>query len=249
MFVAVLSSNQRNDNVYVELGIAIATERRILILASQDVPLMLDIAEIPTIRTDVTNRDAINFMLDQVLAAPPRKYSSQSPLPVTQKGQPIGDLAHELVEKLEALGEHIRENELVDLVMLALRNSGYVNVTREALIGDSNSSSRPDLIIWSDEFGPWIGNPLIIEVKRNLKGKMECLHTVKQVLSYLQLGQTRSALILYTSTTTSIDNLSSIAPPNIFFLDVHQLFTTMRTKSFAKVMIDLRNHRVHGRNA
>jgi hypothetical protein len=35
----------------------------------------------------------------------------------------------------------------------------------------------------------------------------------------------------------------------ILILDVHELLTAMRTKSFAKVMIDLRNRRVHGIDA
>lgn len=104
LFLAVLSSKQQSDNVYIELGIAIARERRILILAPPDVSLMLDIAEIPAIRTDVTNRNAISFMLDQVLATPPRKYRPHVPVSATQKGQPIGDLANELLEKLEASG-------------------------------------------------------------------------------------------------------------------------------------------------
>jgi hypothetical protein len=243
LFLAVLSSKQQNDNIYIELGIAIAKERRILILAPLDVPVMLDIAEIPAIRTDVTNRNAISFMLDQVLAAPPRKYRPHSPVSATQKGQPIGDLADELLEKLEASGEHVREDKIVQLVMLALQSSGNSTIENNPLLADGKPDRRADHIVWSDELGPWIGNPLVIEVKRTLK---EPRRAVEQVLSYLQLSQTRSALILYANKAASIGNLASISPPNIFFLDVHELLTAMRTKSFAKVMIDLRNRRVHG---
>ena len=243
LFLAVLSSKQRNDNVYIELGIAIAKERRILILRPLEEPLMSDIAEIPAIHTDVSNRDAISFMLDQVLAAPPRKYRPHLPVPVTQKGQPIGDFANELLEKLGTHSEHEREDEIVQLVMLALQNSGYSTIKYNPLLGDSKAARRADLVVWSDEFGPWIGNPLIIEVKRTLK---EPRSAVQQVLSYLQLSQTRSALILYANKTASLGNLLSISPPNIFFLDVHELLTAMSTKSFAQVMIDLRNRRVHG---
>ncbi len=248
LFIAILSSEQRNDNVYIELGIAIAKECRILILAPPDAPLMLDIAEIPAIRTDVTNRNTISFMLDQVLEAPPRKYRPQLPVSVTQKGQPIGDFANELLERLDAPSEPVREDEIVQLVMLALQNSGYSTIANNPLLGDSKSARRADLIVWSDEFGPWIGNPLIIEIKRTLKGH-NYLDAVEQVLGYLQLSQTRSALILYANKTASIDNLSSLSPPNVFFLDVHDLLTAMRIKSFAKVMIDLRNRRVHGKDA
>lgn len=138
LFIAILNPKQRNDNVYIELGMAIAKERRILILASLDVPLMVDIAEIPAIRTDVTNRNAISFMLDQVLATPPRKYRPQLPEAVTYKGQPIGELANELLDKLEAAGEQVREDEIVQLVILALQNSGYSTIANNPLLGDSN---------------------------------------------------------------------------------------------------------------
>ncbi len=245
LFIAVLSAEQRNDNIYIELGIAIAKECRILILAPLDEPLMLDIAEIPTIRTDVTNRNAISFTLDQVLAASPRKYRPQLPASVTQTGQPIGDFANELLEKLETPDKQVRENEMVQLVMQALKNGGYPTIANNPLLGDSKLAVRADLIVWSDEFGPWIGNPLIIELKSTLT-KHSYIDIVKQVQSYLQLSQTRSALILYANKAASIGNLSSISPPNIFFLSVHDLLIAMRTKSFAKVMIDLRNRRFHG---
>jgi len=243
LFLAVLSSEQSNDSVYVELGIAIAKERRILIIAPPDRPLMVDIAELPIVRTDITNHDAISLMLDQVLMAPPRKFRSQLPLSVAQKGQPLGDFADELQEKLKALGEHGREDEITQLLMLALEKSGYSTIANSPLLGYDR---RADLVVWSDEFGPWIGNPLIIEVKSTLEKRADWSDAVRQVLSYLQLSQTRSALILCAKKAVPTDDLSSIFPPNIFFLDIYQLFTAMRTKSFAKVMIDLRNRRVHG---
>lgn len=255
LFIAVLSPEQSNDQIYIELGIAIAKERRILILAPPGVSPTLDIAEIPTIRTDATNSSAISFMLDQVLEAPLRKYRTQLPSSVPQKSQPIGDLADELLKEIDAPDKHITEDEIIYLLMLALRKSIPSPVTRSPLLEDSNSlypwgyskqAMHPDLMIWSDELGPWIGNPLIIEVKRVLKGQKDCTETVEQVLNYLRLSQIRSVIIVYASKAASIDNLSSMSPPNIFFLDIHELLNAMRTKSFARVMIDLRNRRVHG---
>ncbi len=243
LFIAVLNSEQRNDNIYVELGIAIAKECRILIVTPPGQSLMVDIAELPAVRADVTNRDAIGFMLDQVLMGPPRKFRHQLPMPITQKGQPIGDFADEL---LATLNQNVHERELIHLLVLALEKSGYPTLAHESLL---ESGRRADLIIWSNEFGPWIGNPLIIEVKETFDTKVNWNAIVQQMLRYLQLSQTRSALILYANTKIIPDNLSSIAPPNIFFLDIHQLFNAMRVKSFAEVMIDLRNRRVHGKDA
>jgi len=79
------------------------------------------------------------------------------PMPITQKGRPIGDFADEL---LAVLDQNVRENEMIQLLMRALEKSGYSTIAHESLL---KYGRRADLIIWSDEFGSWIGNPLIIE--------------------------------------------------------------------------------------
>lgn len=255
LFIAVLSSNQSNERVYIELGIAVAKERRILVLAPPGVLPTLDIAEIPAIRADATNRDAISFMLDQMLETPSKKYRSQLPQLTPEKSQPLGDLADEILAKLDAPDKQMTEDDMVGLLAQALRKSVPSKVVESPLLADRNGTSsrryvkltrHPDLMIWSDELGPWIGSPLIIEVKRTLRGEKGCDEAVQQVLSYLQLSQTRSALIVYVNKTSSVSNVLSLSPPNVFFLDIHELLNAMRTKSFARVMIDLRNRRVHG---
>jgi|GEM_PF-1158059 len=249
LFLAVLSANQSNDQIFIELGIAVAKERRILVLAPPGPLPTLDIAEIPAIRADATNRDAIGFMLDQVLEVPPRKYRAPLPSPTPQKSQPIGDLADKLLAQLDVPDKHMTEDEIVSLLVQALRKSVPSNVVESPLIANRHdSASRPDLIVWSDELGPWIGSPLIIEVKRTLRGEKDYNEAIHQTLSYLHVSQTRSAVIIYVSKTSSVDNVLSLSPPNVFFLDIHELLNAMRTKSFARVMIDLRNRRVHGKD-
>src|SRR6266566_1761692 len=242
LFVAILNEEQNNANVYLELGIALGIGCRILLIAPPDKPLMVDIAELPAVRTDLTNHEAIGLMLDQVLLSPPRKLTAQPSIPVAQKGQPIGDFADELQEQLNALSDRGREVEIVRLVREILEKSGYAPIATNLLLG---SDKRADIVVWSEEFGPWIGNPLLIEVKK-VAGRKDWKGIVDQVQNYLQISQTRSALILYVKPADTPEISPSIAPPNIFFLDIHQLLTAMRTKSFAKVMIDLRNRRVHG---
>src|SRR6266496_5262056 len=125
LFIALLDEEQKNANVYLELGIALGIGCRILLIAPPDKPLMVDIAELPAVRTDLTNHEAIGLMLDQVLLSPPRKLTAQPPIPVAQKGQPIGDFADELQEQLNALSDRGREVEIVRLVREILEKSGY----------------------------------------------------------------------------------------------------------------------------
>src|SRR5258708_17303461 len=130
--------------------------------------------------------------------------------------------------------------------MQALEKSVYSIDGNNSRLGPDKSVRSPDLVVWSDEFGPWIGNPLIIEVRRYFRGKVNWSDIVEQVLTYLQLSQTRSALILYATPQVIPSNVLSQFPPNIFFLSIHQFFAAMHTKSFAEIMVDLRNRRVHG---
>jgi hypothetical protein len=178
LFIAILDEEQKNANVYLELGIALGVGCRILLIAPPDKPLMVDIAELPAVRTDLNNHEAISLMLDQVLLSPPRKLRAQPSIPVVQKGHPIGDFADELLEKLNTISDRGREVEIVRLVREILEKSGYAPIATNPLLG---SDKRADIVVWSDEFGPWIGNPLLIEVKK--AGRKDWKGMVDQVLT------------------------------------------------------------------
>lgn len=201
-----------------------------------------------------TNQEAIIFALDQVLTAPrPRKYQLPAQTELYQKSQPIGNLADEILEKLETSGDQITEAEVIHLLTLALRTGGISTFAEAPLYSIGNIalssqvlSPRADLVVWSDEFDAWIGTPIIIEVKRKVRAKSDWINTVEQVSRYLQISQVRSGLILYFNTTPRLQDLASALPPNIYFMAVHQLIDDLRTRSFARIMQDLRNRRVHG---
>jgi hypothetical protein len=245
LFIALLSSTEENAHVFFELGIAIASKVRTLLIAPMDIRLPPNIAQVPLICTDPENKGALAFAIEQVLSPrTPTKFRSD--LSFRPKQQPIGDFADKLLERLDELGDKIQEIEVVDLVKLALQESGISIITQSATpIVEHRQVARADLALWSDEFSPWIGNPLLIEVKVFRQKQMGIGDVVEQVLAYLQPDTFRSALILYTG-EPSLQTLSPRMYPNIFYMEVRELFTQLRTKSFAQILIDMRNRRVHG---
>lgn len=248
LFIALLSSTEENANVYFELGIAIASEVRTLLIAPMDIHLPPTVAQVPLICTDPEDKEALAFAIEQVLSAQtPAKFRSD--LPFSPKQHPIGDFADKLLERLDALGDKIKEIEVVDLVKLALQESGISIITQSPTPiverRQDAKAARADLALWSDEFSPWIGNPLLIEVKVFRQGRIRISDVVEQVLAYLQPDATRSALILYLG-EPSLQTLSPRIYPSIFYMEVRELFTQLRTKSFARILIDMRNRRVHG---
>ncbi len=251
LFIAVIDVGPGNEQVYFELGIAIAKQRRILIVAQPSVILPSDLSEIPSIHTSTTNNEAITHALDQVLSTPTLRLKPFTPKSITPPGKPIGDLADRLLTLFDAeepQDSQMYENEVVNLLALALRQSGVIYVNEEAIAPNMSGAvhESADLAVWSDEFDPWIGNPLLIEVKASLTRQEVYVATVNQVSKYLQISGIRSALVLYA--TKSLD-ITLQAHPYIFFMNVRDLLASMRTKSFARIIIDLRNRLVHGIDA
>ena len=245
LFIALLSSTEENANVYFELGIAMAGEVRTLLIAPMDIHLPPTIAQVPLICTDPENKETLAFAIEQVLSAR-TPAQIRSDVPFSPKQHPIGNFADKLLEQLDALGDKIKEIEVVDLIKLALQESGISIITKSpAPTVEHLQDAKADLAIWSDEFSPWIGNPLLIEVKVFRHGQIRINDLIDQVLAYLQPDATRSALILYLGEPSS-QTLSPRMYPNIFSMEVRELFTQLRTKSFARILIDMRNRRVHG---
>lgn len=245
LFIALLSSTEENAHVYFELGIAIASKVRALLITPMDVRLPPNIAQVPLICIDPENKGALAFAIEQVLSArTPTKFRSD--LSFRSKQQPIGDFAYNLLERLDALGDKIKEEEVVELVKRALQESGISIITQSPTpIVEQRHVARADLALWSDEFSPWIGNPLLIEVKVFRQKHLGMGDTVEQVVASLQPDSAHSALILYLG-EPSLQTFSPRMYPNIFYMEVRELFTRLRTKSFARILIDMRNRRAHG---
>jgi hypothetical protein len=251
LFIALLSSTEENAHVYFELGIAIASSVRTLLITPMDIHLPPNIAQVPLICTSPENKGAIEFAIEQVFSAPvPTQFRSD--LSSRPKLQPIGDFSSQLLKRLDALGDKVKETEIIDLVMLALREGGISIIAQsptpmaeQSQMVEHPQDVRADLAIWSDDFNSWIGNPLLIEVKVFRQKQWQIDEFVEQVLAYLGPGNARSALILYVGDLSS-QTLPPRMYPNIYYMDVRELFTKLRTKSFAQILIDMRNRRVHG---
>ncbi|MDQ2829008.1 MAG: nucleotide-binding protein [Chloroflexota bacterium] len=238
--VAILGLTNSNANVYYEIGYAQALGKRVLVVAPPGLALDSDIVNMPFVQADAENRRVIDFALDQVLAAPkPSKYKLNGS---TDKSKPIGSLSHELINQLHALGDHATEVEIASIVEEALRASGI-----SIVVNSRAREGTADMAIWSDELDVWGGNPLLIEIKRDLQTKEYIDHTHDQVLAYLESSNSPAALVLYAEGPPSRDLLFS-SLPIIMFLQTHELLERLTSSSFGSIMRELRNRVVHGTN-
>lgn len=239
-FIAVLGSERFDASIYYEIGFANAVGKRVLVLTPTHIRKSTeDLLGGTTLIADPTDRQAIEFVLDQILAL---RYAKRGKPKETLKiSKPLGDSANRYLSRVESLGPETREITILDSVRSAIEESG-VSVISEARF----DTVHADLAIWSDELTPWVGNPFLIEIKRHLKSDPHLLRAFHQVSSYLDKSNAQWALVLYTGGAPQLSELPELAVSTVLFLSLREFFEKLKTRSFGQIVRELRNKRVHG---
>jgi hypothetical protein len=238
LVVAVIGDDPTTKNVYYELGFAQAWDKRVLALTHSG--LIPQPQGIACLRIDPANREAIDFGLDMILAAP--KEKSRSPRGDGFQTRPIGDLADELLDRFRRDRDKIPEVEIREIVAQAINASGVSALSRSMKV----RGGIADLAIWSDDLEPWIGNPLIVEIKRDLGGERSVHQAVSQLSRYLDASTAPFGLLVCGELRIDPEMNASI-PPNIIVVSLEQFLGSLKTTSFGNYMLQRRNERVHAR--
>lgn len=239
LVVGVLSGSKNSSAVLFELGQASALGKRALLIASTKADLIpYSIQRFLVLRTSPNNREAIDFALDQLLSSPadtPTITKHQS-----FQGRGLGAESDELLARLATTLNAGDPYSFESLLAEAIRNSGI-----DVVVQSPDRDRGPDLAVWSDVLEPFVGNPLLIEMKLKVNEKHSADATFKQMNSFLSAANTRWGLLIYGSGPTPDDKLWKSCPPNILIMQARNLLDSLRTRGFPEVIRDLRNRRVH----
>jgi len=238
LVIGVIPKGKQFSWVLFELGQAFALGRRIVLIASPKAePIPFTLQRLLVLRIEANNRTAIDFALDQLLSAP-----AESPLDRHRKPFnpiPLGPRADTFIARLDS-PQTGSEHELTKLLAEVLQSSGV-----DAIVEHSTREAGFDIAVWSDVLQPFVGNPLVIELKRSIQNKEAVSHAFKQVGMYLDESGSRWALLLYAEGPQPNDRLWNKCPPNVLIMRLRDLFEALRTHSFPEIVRDLRNRRVH----
>lgn len=240
LFLAVLDTESKNRNTYIEIGMAVAFGKRILIIAPPDFDVPSDVWSLVQITSKFELTEAVDFNIDQLLAAPgPRRKNIVKTEPPETK--PLGETASLLLQKVALVGSSAGHRVLEDMVDQILTESGIQVLTRS-----KNSDCGPDLAIWSSDLGTILGNPILIELKTSLARKSDITKTVNQVIGYISRSNSRYALVLYLRglPPEKAQELSNSC--KVLFIKIHDLLDSLRNESFASYVLRRRNAIVHG---
>jgi hypothetical protein len=240
LVIGILPTGRQSHWVLFELGQAWALGRRILLIAppgSEPVPSTLQRLLVLSIAPD--NRQAIDFALDQLLSAPPEPPAKEGKRkPFESLG--LGPQTNVFLTRLEQSLHSGLGQEFEKTISDAIRGSGT-----DVVVESPEKERGADLAVWSDVLEPFVGNPLLVEVKLKIQTKATAATIFKQLSSYMGAANTRWALLLYGDGPPPDAPLWKVCPPNVLLMPARSLLEGLRTRTFPEIVRDLRNRRVH----
>jgi hypothetical protein len=239
LVIGVLTNERRSQWVLFELGQAYAMGRQILLIAPPKIgAIPSSLSRFLVLRVHLKNRSAIDFALDQLLASPSPGVQRAAK---RKTAHGLGAKASDLLNDLDTALSDNDYRGLERIVVEALQSSG-AEVVAEA----PNPELRADLAIWSDALQPFVGNPLLIEIKARIRNSKEAREIAQQLAAATTAAGTGWGLLLYGEGPPLQTLPYKSLPPTILVHSLSSLIEQLRRRSFVEVVRDLRNRRVHG---
>jgi len=240
LVIGVLTSERRSQWVLFELGQAAALGRQIVLIAPPKLATVPShLKRFLVIRAGPKNRDAIDFALDQILASPERGIIH--PPAATPSRTALGSDADSISMELRSAIDSNDYRGVERVVVQALRGSGA-----DIILEASAPGLGADIAVWSDALQPFVGNPLLVEVKSRFRAPDELRRAAERLFGAIASRGGNWGLLLYGQGPHNRPVHLKGLPPTILVYSISDLIDELRTRSFAEVILDLRNRRVHG---
>jgi hypothetical protein len=243
LVVGILPNSLDSAWILFELGQAWALGRQIILIAPPDgASIPFDLRRCLTLRTSPNNSEAINFALDQLLlspkSVPTKSQHKESERSFQTAG--LGGTADALIERLGKTLDTADARGLEAVIADAIRLSGT-----DVVVESPQDDRSADLAVWSDVLAPFIGNPLLVEIKLRIRDRGAARKALESLFAQTALSGARWALFIYGEGPQDDSELLA-GLPTVLSISALQLLTELRHRSFPEIVRDLRNQRVHG---
>jgi hypothetical protein len=238
LVVGIIDATPESSFVFYELGLAQALNKATVVLLVGDVPASTWLASgIPYFRFDPAKPTGLEFGISQILKVP--HHATRTMPFVSRRTHPIGAAADELLARLQAGGDGIREAELEAVIEQAIRESGVATVSQGGV-----QNGCIDLAVWSDDLSPWVGNPFPIAIGLRLLRKAEVTAASNQLTLSMAAGTMFWGLLIHHLSAVDLDAMLGV--PSILCISAQRFLEELRDRSFGDLIRGLRNQRVHG---
>jgi hypothetical protein len=192
LVIGVLTSGRQSPWVLFEVGQASALGRRIVLITSpESEPIPFALHQVLVLRIDLDNQEAIGFALDQLLSAPEHQ-AKRSSAAGRRPFAVLGSESDHLITKLDRSLASSDWHTVQEIVAEALQASGA-----DVVVTSPTHDTGADFAVWSDVLEPFVGNPLLVEVKARVRSRSDADAALRQISSYLEASGSRWALLLY----------------------------------------------------
>lgn len=230
--IVVLNGTRADYRAAFEAGIAVGLRKPVLLIQTNARALPLDFRRFTTVKTSLSNRDALGFHLDLFLAAPVVSPDSDD---VDQpKGRPT-----DRPSRSRDLPRYF-STELERRAYDAVLQAGGTAVSEPRPYPETRF--RPDLLAWLGNLDSELLDPVVIEVRtrveRHIARRLE-----EQLLRFMQMARIRTALVLTASPPPDREQQLS---PNVFWLTIDKFEELAITGRLGAYVKDTRNRSLHG---
>jgi hypothetical protein len=227
------------SNVYFEVGYAAGKRKPILlIIPDGEFNPPASLVTYPVCTAPLTDEARIEAFLESYLQYASRRKSMRREI---SQSRALGKRASLLLDHLHSLGTHATEAEIHNILADAFEAAGV-----SAVAEPSGDNRRYDFGLWIDELDSLIGNPIMVEFKRNLD-RPGALRLKSHFIRDFGPGG-RGLLVVYLrSTDADVSKLSS-GVPLVLFLSISELIAELRNRSLSEFIRKHRNRLVHGNN-
>lgn len=249
--IAVLQTGISNANVYFDVGLAYALNKRVLVFVAPEISsLPWHPNDMIHIHTDIDNYEAMSFAIEQVAAAPPyphpQRKTADALLPTQKRPQPK-NVSWSSLHQLDAHDASLTEDNVVEILVQAIQANGLLYASKERSVhGDNQSTFGVDIALWVDELVPYFGNPFLIEVKKHLVQCSQIQDVARFVRKFLRQDYPNGVLVLYLEGDSAlIQQHLTNTHPDIFALSIKDFLTRLEQQHFADIILALRSQKMH----
>lgn len=219
----------------VEIGVAVGLGKPILVVVPKSRRPPLALAELPYVRADIDDSDAIALNVRAVLGLRERTNEPRRKAPTTVQPE-LAQWLDTGIASLEHLQITGQAERLESLVAELFRRAGG-----EVRTAESSGDAEIDMAMMFGPDAP-VGGVILIEVKR-LRSRRSLIDAVRRLqVAVLERGS-ELGLLVYWNPNDRVNWIESA--PRVISLDLSVLPDRLRTMSLAEVVADERNRAIH----
>lgn len=229
--IVVLNGTKADYRGVFDAGVAVGLRKPILLIQTKSRVLPVDFRRFASVKTNLSDRDAISFHLDLFLAAPRVAVNYAAPA-LRSLGREVSSGPRESIQHFDS--------ELERRVYQAVLAAGGTAISEPR--STSDTKYRPDFLAWLGNIDPDMLDPVVIEVRGHTVSS-EAQRIEELLLGFMQTARVRMALVL---TADAPPQRNQQLSPNILWLTIDDFEALTASAELGVYVRRARNRIVHG---